>query len=852
LNRVFGILLALALVLSLGLVTAVPVGAGLICDDDVTIISSPDHGAASGSYVAAGTVDTLVLGEGTWKITATGAMNFAPGGTAPNVGLRAEIGGVVTMLAKSNIATEADTSVIGRSGFAIVGEVEGPIEVDLVAYGEGVNVFEHNMVAIGVTPDGVEIVASPDHGAASGSYVAAGTVDTLVLGEGTWKITASGAMNFADGGAAPNVGLRAEIGGVVTMLAKSNIATEDDTGVIGRGGFGLVGYVEGPIDVDLVAYGGGVNVFEHNVVAIGGRPHEVWVCEATGSDDNPGTEAEPFATIQHGIDSVAEGGTVNVKAGTYGLTDMGGDTWEPVSITKSLKLRGAGSDVTLLDAGFAVNHCDVVAVRASNVVIEGFHITGGDFGVRVPGLNHGDDVSDVSFLDVRVENCTESGFVFDGAVRVDSVSLTECLAQNNQNFGIYLAPQTSAGTVTLTNTSANDNGRAGFSCQGSIENLSITGGTFNDNTGCGDFYGFGIELRNCVGTIEGVTAEGNGMHGPHIEGADYAGGGAGIVVKDGSALVSENNTEGYAASQSGGGNHITIIGANLQNNMNGLWIEDPDAVANWDACDDWEGSVAVHFSNIRGNQEFGVLNCLTHCDVAVALVVIGNDDVGNDDEVDATHNWWGDADGPGGEGPGDGDAVSVGVLYEPWLGAAMTDEPTGCTADRDSGEDAFAETDNVSADATGGDETTTITVAEYVDDPTDVDHGFAVNDEFFFDVHVGGTAPHTLVVEMKCPGDDCSGLVLKWFDGTEWLDVTPAAEDDNGVLQFTLDENSSPTIAELTGTPFGAGREPPPVIPPVGGTGHLVNRLVLLAPWLALAAVVAGALVFVRRRHAQS
>jgi len=42
----------------------------------------------------------------------------------------------------------------------------------------------------------------------------------------------------------------------------------------------------------------------------------------------------------------------------------------------------------------------------------------------------------------------------------------------------------------------------------------------------------------------------------------------------------------------------------------------------------------------------------------------------------------------------------------------------------------------------------------------------------------------------------------------------------------------------------------PPV--PVGGTGHLVNRLVLLAPWLALAAVIAGAAVFARRRLTQS
>jgi CSLREA domain-containing protein/uncharacterized repeat protein (TIGR01451 family) len=35
--------------------------------------------------------------------------------------------------------------------------------------------------------------------------------------------------------------------------------------------------------------------------------------------------------------------------------------------------------------------------------------------------------------------------------------------------------------------------------------------------------------------------------------------------------------------------------------------------------------------------------------------------------VDAENNWWGDVNGPGGEGPGDGDEVSTGVDYEPWL-----------------------------------------------------------------------------------------------------------------------------------------------------------------------------------------
>jgi hypothetical protein len=36
--------------------------------------------------------------------------------------------------------------------------------------------------------------------------------------------------------------------------------------------------------------------------------------------------------------------------------------------------------------------------------------------------------------------------------------------------------------------------------------------------------------------------------------------------------------------------------------------------------------------------------------------------------VDAILNWWGDNDGPSGEGPGAGDSVSTNVIFSPWLG----------------------------------------------------------------------------------------------------------------------------------------------------------------------------------------
>ena len=52
--------------------------------------------------------------------------------------------------------------MISRSGFAVVGAAEGPVTVDLVAYGGSINVFEYNMVAIGGPNFAYEEVQEPD------------------------------------------------------------------------------------------------------------------------------------------------------------------------------------------------------------------------------------------------------------------------------------------------------------------------------------------------------------------------------------------------------------------------------------------------------------------------------------------------------------------------------------------------------------------------------------------------------------------------------------------------------------------------------------------------------------------
>src|SRR5581483_6685928 len=60
----------------------------------------------------------------------------------------------------------------------------------------------------------------------------------------------------------------------------------------------------------------------------------------------------------------------------------------------------------------------------------------------------------------------------------------------------------------------------------------------------------------------------------------------------------------------------------------------------------------------------------------------GNHDAGVENEravdFEATPNWWGDASGPSGSGPGTGDSVSDDVDFEPWLTCSF--EQGSCTS----------------------------------------------------------------------------------------------------------------------------------------------------------------------------
>jgi len=152
----------------------------------------------------------------------------------------------------------------------------------------------------------------------------------------------------------------------------------------------------------------------------------------------------------------------------------------------------------------------------------------------------------------------------------------------------------------------------------------VAGSVFSNNTytgkGPGDWLDYGVELGAgaVVEVIGNTITDCNGI--ASVDGSTSAG----ILV-----------TTYY-----GGGTEATISNNILIRNSAGIAV----------GYDESDTSIAtIRCNSIAGNYEYGITVS------------------GPDTTTDARYNWWGSADGPGGEGPGSGDAVSEYVDYFPWL-----------------------------------------------------------------------------------------------------------------------------------------------------------------------------------------
>ena len=536
------------------------------------------------------------------------------------------------------------------------------------------------------------------------------------------------------------------------------------------------------------------------------QPAEVWV-----DDDAPEDwYADPthFETIQEAINAVAEGGTVHVAAGTYN---------EAITIDKSLTLQGEDKTTTIID-GTDTGAEYGIYITASDVVVRGFTIkgftSGWGWGIQLDGA----------------DNCL-----------LEDLIVKEC----NSGINLYRGSDNNV----VQNVEVRDIGGHGISIYGS--DVGSTGNQIRNNRiiGCAWYTGdgqyhlpaipvFSGASNNVIedNVIEGKVAEGEKVGiGIALWGYTYGGGDkseSGNIIRDNT--ISNFYIGIYVAGHNpdtGSLNLVSdteIISNTIESNKIGIKIK---------GFDETGKPGASNYNNIEGNEEYGVLN------EAYGESVYPS--------YNAILNWWGDPSGPGGVGPGSGDAVSDNVDFDPWLTAPIT------VASSESGTDELLEfpESNVDVYVEGSAE---VYVATYESNPGARLRGSIGN---YIDVYVPDVGGLTELEirkyytdeEIAALGLNERSLMLYWWDGSAWVPCSDTGVNTReNYIWAKIRTDTTPSLTDLTGTPFGAAGKPP-----VGGEILSMNEPALVVILiqknlgyivLTALAIVAAVAIIKRRR----
>ena len=254
-------------------------------------------------------------------------------------------------------------------------------------------------------------------------------------------------------------------------------------------------------------------------------------------DDNcpgpgTGTQADPFCTIQSGINAAFSGDTVLVAAGTY---------YENITMKSGVVIQGAGQGVSIIDGGGSGSVVTAISVDSA-AMLDGFTITGGlsDFGGGMYIYNNSSPT---------VTNCTFSGNSANdhgGGMYIhtnSSPTVTNCtFSGNTASSGVGGGMYNDSSSPTVESCTFLENSA---SSGGGIFNMSsvptVTNCTFSGNTA--DVYGGGMFNENSSPTVINCTFSGN----------TAASNGGGMFNENSSPTVTNCTFSGNTAALWGGG-----------------------------------------------------------------------------------------------------------------------------------------------------------------------------------------------------------------------------------------------------------------------------------------------------------
>jgi len=206
-------------------------------------------------------------------------------------------------------------------------------------------------------------------------------------------------------------------------------------------------------------------------------PKDYYVNTAIGNDTYPGTEAQPWKTIQKGANTAVFGDTVIVKPGTYAekVTPLNAGTakW-PITYFAD----NTAGDVIINAAGKGIGFANAKAY----VVIDGFKVTAGS----TAGIQFANDAGDYGVA--RNCICYSNGGHGIHISAADNVTVENCLSYNNTKIGIYA--YSNADNAVIKNCTVYNNTQDGIECYTS--DTTVTDCIITNN------HLYGIDTTNAV------------------------------------------------------------------------------------------------------------------------------------------------------------------------------------------------------------------------------------------------------------------------------------------------------------------------------------------------------------------
>jgi len=273
----------------------------------------------------------------------------------------------------------------------------------------------------------------------------------------------------------------------------------------------------------------------------------------SGNDDNPGTEAAPWRTINKAAHTAVPGSTVNVRGGTYAemvTVTVSGSAAAGYITFQSYPGETAVIDGTSVTVGSGA-HDVILMENRSYLRWKGFELrnfrtaqVGNEInGISIYGTSHHIEILDNKIHHIETNVTSQSGGNAHGIVVLGTSSasaITDVLIDNNQLYNMRTG---SSETLTLN---------------GNVTNFRITNNVVHDTNNIGiDMAGhYGVcstdacdVVRNGVvsgNRVYNVDSSCNPAYGGTFTGCGGGRGAGGIYVDGGSGIVIERNMVTHA------------------------------------------------------------------------------------------------------------------------------------------------------------------------------------------------------------------------------------------------------------------------------------------------------------------